>query len=113
MGIYLYLIKTDWWTYKKYLENPQEIKIYKFKFNEEAINLGNFFLEKGIDDYCNCFVEPYGTDFLNKDQCILLKKWITENKNIIQENNFNEIFNVLEDYCKQAIELDTGIEIDL
>jgi hypothetical protein len=113
MGIILYLIKADYWTYDKYSNNAKnEIKIYKFKTIEESIKVGQFFLDNGINDYCGCLVAPYDVDFLDYNQCKLLKEWILNNQNIINESHLEEIFKVLYDYCSEAIKLETGIEIE-
>ena len=113
MGITLYLINTDYWTYDKYSNNSKnEIKVYRFKSIEESLKVGQFFLDNGINDYCKCLVAPYDVDFLDYNQCKLLKQWISKNKKIIIESNLEKIFEVLDDYCSEAIQLETGIEIE-
>ena len=113
MGITLYLINTDYWTYDKYSNNSKnEIKVYRFKSIEESLKVGQFFLDNGINEYCGCLVAPYDVDFLDYNQCKLLKQCISKNKKIIIESNLEKIFEVLDDYCSEAIQLETGIEIE-
>ena len=113
MGITLYLINTDYWTYDKYSNNSKnEIKVYRFKSIEESLKVGQFFLDNGINEYCGCLVAPYDVDFFFFFQCKLLKQCISKNKKIIIESNLEKIFEVLDDYCSEAIQLETGIEIE-
>ncbi len=112
MGIVLFLIKADFWTYNTYLENPKEIKVYKFKSLEESLKVGNFFLNSGVNDYCKTLVAPYDVDFFNVEQCTLLKEWIKNNRQLIIEAELVDIFELIEEYCTEAIKLGTGIEIE-
>lgn len=113
MYIALFLIKPPATQYGDFPDEPsdkKDIKKYELS-NEEAQALGNIFL-KYIDDYCGCLVEPYDCDWLDKNKCALLKEWIANNKELIAEFNLTKIFEVLDDFCSKAIELDTCIVIE-
>ena len=58
-------------------------------------------------------VAPYEYDYWNSDQCKKIVNWIENNRELIKSFNLEEMFKVINDYCKQAVELDTGVEIEL
>jgi len=92
--------------------DEQDIRKHKTKNFEESMKLGQFFSDN-INDECGTLVANYEYDYWNQEQCKNVVRWIEKNKKLIKEAELEEIFKVINDYCKQAIELDTGVEIDL
>ena len=76
------------------------------------MKLGQFFSDN-VNEECGTLVANYEYDYWNQEQCKNVVRWIEKNQKLIKEAELEEIFKVINDYCKQAIELDTGVEIDL
>lgn len=110
-----------------YLKKPKEVgsgyypeeldekdqKKYIIENLDEALSLGEFFLESGINDYCNSYLGPYDVCIFNSEQCKLLLEWISNNRNKIVDSGLENLFKVIEEYSKEAVKLDTGIEIEV
>lgn len=97
----------------KYPEiNDQDIKKYKIRTLEEAIKIGEFF-EKYINKDCATMTAPFELDIIFPDQCKILQNWIDNNQELIITNDLKEYFDVIHEYCTTAIELETGIEIEV
>ncbi|MBQ1550743.1 MAG: hypothetical protein IIZ67_01450 [Bacilli bacterium] len=110
IGLYLEkpIIKTG------YYPEIDESKIKKYRNGslEQSIKIGQFFFDN-INDECETLVAPYEYDYWNSDQCKKIVNWIENNRELIKSFNLEEMFKVINDYCKQAVELDTGVEIEL
>ena len=79
---------------------------------EQGMKIGQFFFDN-VNEECGISVAPYEYDFWNPEQCKKIINWIEKNNILIKENSLDEFFKVIDQYCKKAIELDTGVEIDL
>lgn len=66
-----------------------------------------------IDDACNALLDYGDVDFFNCEKCAKLKEWIDERLKKTMEPRYRELLNVLNDYCTRAIELNTGVVIEL
>ena len=88
------------------------LKKHRTKNFEETMKLGQFFSDN-INDECDTFVANYEYDYWEPEQCKKIVNWIEKNQDKIKEAKLDEIFKVINDYCNQAVELDTGVEIDL
>ena len=88
------------------------IKKYRTGNLEQSIKIGQFFFDN-VNDECGTLVAPYEYDYWEPKQCKKIVNWIDKNQVIIKDSCLHEFFQVIYDYCKQAVELDTGVEIDL
>ena len=88
------------------------IKEYRNGTLEQSLKIGNFFLNN-IDEECDVLAGPYEYDYWDSKQCKKIVDWIEKNQDKIKETELDAFFKVINDYCKQAVELDTGVEIDL
>lgn len=97
-----------------YYPQIDENDVIKYQINDSSIpsKLGQFFFDY-INEECGTLVAQYEYDYINPQQCIKLKEWIMNHNKLIEDNGLNELFTVINSYCEKAIELDTGIEIDL
>ena len=91
--------------------NPEgRIEEFKFVENDEE------FFEQDIDEIdsvCNALLDLYDVEFFNAEQCALLSNWIEERINKPIEPRYKEILEVLNNYCKRAVTLNTGVVIEL
>ena len=111
IGLYLKKIKLPEKGHYPEEMPDKDIKKYSLKLNE-ALILGNFFLNN-IDEYLESVIGPYDYDYFTVDQCKKLKFWIDNNSDLINKNDLSDIFKIIYEYCNKAIELDTGIEMEL
>ena len=97
-----------------YYPQIDENNVIKYQINDSSIpsKLSQIFFDY-INEECGTLVAQYEYDFINPQQCVKLKEWILNNSNLIEQNNLGELFEVINNYCEEAIKLDTGIEIDL
>lgn len=112
MYVGLYLKKPEIIEGEYPLIDENDIKKYKIESLSEALKLGQFFLDY-VNEECETMTAPYEVDIIMPKQCVLLKEWIVNNKDLIKNNNLEDIFDVIYHYCTEAIELDSGIEIEL
>lgn len=66
-----------------------------------------------IDDACDVLLDNGDVDFFNCEKCAKLKEWIDNRLKIAMEPRYRKILEVLKDYCIRAIELNTGVVIEL
>ena len=92
--------------------DEKNIKKYWIKDLKTALDLGRFFLDN-INEECETILGPYEYDYLTPQQCELLICWINNNKELINASNLSTLFDVIKEYCDEAIKLDTGIEIEV
>lgn len=110
IGLYLKKPVINYGHYPKI--EKKYIKEYRIGTLDQSIKLGNFFLDN-IDKACDVLVGPYEYDYWNSEKCKIIVSWIEKNKNLIKESKLDDFFKVINEYCIKAIELDTGVEIDL
>lgn len=66
-----------------------------------------------IDTACDVLLDFGDADFFNREKCEKLNEWIDNRlKNTIAPR-YRETLEVLKDCCNQAIELNTGVVIEL
>lgn len=66
----------------------------------------------GIDKVCGNLLDYSDVDFFDSNQCVVIKKWLEKNK-VTDNPRLNELYDVLYDYISRAIELGTGVIIEL
>ena len=65
-----------------------------------------------IDNKCDAF--DYGDiDYFDAQKCVILMEWIEERLQKSITARYREILEILKDYCNRAIELNTGVVIEL
>ena len=67
---------------------------------------------KGIDKVCPNLLDYGDVDFFDGSKCIILKKWLEEHKGT-DSLRLNELYDILYDFVSRAIELNTGVVIEL
>lgn len=88
------------------------IKSVKIGTINDSKKIGQFFYNN-INNECGLLTAPFEYDYWNSNQCKKLVEWINNNQPIIKGANLDEFFEIINDYCKKAVELNTGVEIDL
>lgn len=66
-----------------------------------------------LDGYCDALLDNGDVDFFDASKCAKLKEWIDERLQKPTVPRYREILEVLRDYCRRAVELNTGVVIDL
>ena len=62
---------------------------------------------------CNALLDLGDVDFFNAEKCGKLRKWIGERFEKPISARYREILEVLKNYCDRAIDLNTGVVIEL
>jgi len=93
--------------------NPS-VEYYILENDFDDVDL--FFDDGAIDEIaerCNSLIGYGEEDYFNAEQCKILSKWIEERLLKPVVPRYKEMLEVLKDYCQRAIELNTGVYIDL
>jgi hypothetical protein len=89
------------------------VEIYRFDVTREHWDL---LLDDFIDpvcDLCEALIDIGDVDFLNADKCKKLKGWLEERLQRDVPETFKPIYEKLLEFSSRAIELNTGVEIEL
>jgi len=70
------------------------------------------FVEK-IYPICENDLSYGDVDYFNKEKCIILKKWLADRMKKPMTPRLELLYGVLRDYVDRAIELGTGVVIEL
>lgn len=90
--------------------DSKKIKYYGLT-KEEAVCLNS--ISEKINNACESLIGLYDTDYLDYIKCKKLLSWIEENINKFSDPMLVGLLNILLDYCSIAINLKTGIIIEL
>ena len=66
-----------------------------------------------IDPLINNLLDYGDVDYFSKEKCIVLKKWLNNRKEKEMSPRLNELYAVLSEYVDKAIDLGTGVVIEL
>ena len=100
-----------------HVKNPQtdnRVKYYQLENDWDDVDF--FFDDNAIDEIakrCDSLIGYGDADYFNAEKCKILKDWIDERLRKPAESRYREMLEVLKDYCQQAVELNTGVYIDL
>ena len=101
--------------YGPYVENPESdrrVNYYKLVNNWDDIDL--FYDDiNDINNTCGALLGYGDLDYFNASKCAKLEKWIEERLHKPLVPRYKEILETLKDYCHRAVELNTGVMIDL
>ena len=89
------------------------VEIYRFDVTREHWDL---LLDDFIDPVCNlceALIDIGDVDFLNADKCKKLKGWLEKRLQRDVPETFKPIYEKLLEFSSRAIELNTGVEIEL
>ncbi len=66
-----------------------------------------------IDNKCKALLDYGDVDYFDTQKCAILKDWIAERlqKQIVPR--YREMLEALSNYCQRAVELNTGVVIEL
>ena len=112
MYIGLYLVKPEIISGDYPKIDEKNIKKHMINSLDDALKLGQFFLDN-INEECETLLAPYDVDIFMPEQCRRIKDWIQTNDILIKESGLEELFKIINEYCDKAIELDTGMEIEV
>ena len=85
----------------------------------EEISLNNDDIElfcKDIDSLnsaCNSTLDKGDVDFFDVQKCMHLRRWIAQRMTLPLSVRYETILIKLDEYCQRAIELKTGVVIEL
>ena len=100
-----------------YVDNPEtdkRVRYYQLENGWDDVDL--FDDDHAIDEIanrCDSLISYGDVDYFNAEKCAILKAWIDERLQKPVVPRYREMLEVLRDYCQQAIELNTGVYIDL
>ena len=88
---------------------------------EAELSRANMMLlyEKGFDDFSSggfCFIHKFlfgDVVYFDTEKCIKLNDWIKERLTEPIDDKYRQALEVLKSYCEHAIELKTGIMVEL
>ncbi|MCR5149701.1 MAG: hypothetical protein K6B52_00555 [Clostridiales bacterium] len=96
------------------VENNPTIEYYILENLWDDVDL--FFDDGAIDEIaerCDSIISYGEDDYFNADKCKTLLRWIEERLLKPAVPRYKEMLEILRDYCRRAIELNTGVYIDL
>ena len=92
-------------------EEPNEmVEEYFLSFEDIKMILNDI---DSIDDYCNALLDYGDVEFFDCEKCKKLNEWIDRRVKDEIEPRYLEILKALETYCSRAIELNSGVVIEL
>ena len=66
-----------------------------------------------LDNKCNALLDYGDVDYFDTVKCIKLNDWIKERLTKPIDDKYRQALEVLKSYCEHAIELKTGIMVEL
>ena len=66
-----------------------------------------------IDERCDALLDYGDVDYFDCNKCAILREWIVERLNKPIDARYQELLGILKGFCERAIELKTGVVIDL
>lgn len=68
--------------------------------------------EVTVNDLCHTWFGDGDIDFLDADQCVVVKDWIESHESFIHENNLEEFMSKFVPYLNWAIDHQTGVTVE-
>ncbi len=114
--LFLSLDGLEWSEYgpiskKPYREDPN-VRCYVFENGLDDADLFFPDIEK-INERCNSLLDYGDVEYFDDRKCSILKDWITERLTRPLDSRYRELLCILIDFCEEAINLKTGVYIDL
>ena len=105
----------------KYYGDIPEISLYPDKFEEYQCGDSEKELDWYLDEHfampvnklCNSLLGYGDVDYLDANKCIKLISWLEENINKESQAKVIDIYKKLLEFAKRAVELKTGIIIEM
>ncbi len=114
MAIQLFLDLNDLRYYGDIPEKPENpfgrIEEYSLSFNDIKMIMEDI---DSLDAACNALLDLGDVDYFNAEKCGKLREWIRERLEKPVSARYREILETLMGYCERAIELNTGVVIEL
>ena len=85
----------------------------KYRIEESDVLLLNEDFVDSVNDACGTLLDYGDIDFFDAEKCKALKNWLVARLNRDCEDRLAELYGKLLDYAEQAIDLDTGIVVEL
>jgi len=114
MAIRLFLDLNDLKYYGDIPEKPESSlgRVEEYPLSSDDIKL---FIKDidSLDAACNDLLDFGDVDYFNAEKCGKLREWIRERLEQPVSARYREILETLMSYCERAIELNTGVVIEL
>ena len=100
-----------------FVHNPKDdcrVEYYQLENSWDDVDL--FDDDNAIDEIakrCDSLISYGDSDYFYASKCAILKEWIEERLQEPTAPRYREMLEVLRDFCQRAIELNTGVVIDL
>lgn len=112
--LFLDLEDLDYYGYIPEIPKNKEGRVELFEFDDEVF--AELFDEDFIDEVnnlCDSYLDLTDVDYFDKEKCAKLKSWLTQR--LVKELNplLKPIYEKLLDFTSRAIELETGVVIQL
>jgi len=101
--------------YGPYVENPESdsrVVYYQLVNTWDDVDLFDDDITD-INDACDALLSYGDLEYFDAAKCAKLEKWIEERLHKPLFPRYKEMLEVLKDYCHRAVELNTGVMIDL
>lgn len=93
------------------VEPDDSYELYKIDW-DDARALDEDFADP-INDLCDSLIGLYDVDYFDAKQCLKLRAWLVERLKRPCTGRLRELYTVLLDYANRAIELGTGVVVEL
>ena len=84
---------------------------YKWDLADQSL-LAEDFMDP-INDLCGTVLDIYDVDYFDTEQSRMLKSWLEERLKQPCDERLRELYTVLLDYATRAVELGTGVVVEL
>ena len=114
MAIQLFLDLNDLKYYGDIPEKPENSfgRVEEYSLSSDDIKLLMEDIDS-LDAACNALLDLGDVDYFNAEKCEKLREWISGRLEKTASTRYREILETLKGYCDRAIELNTGVVIEL
>lgn len=100
-----------------FVDYPYETneKIIYYQLTNDWDDIDLFYDDGAIDEIahrCNSLISYGEADYFNAEKCAILLQWVEDRLSRPCTPRYNEMLEVLRDFCHRAVELNTGVVID-
>ena len=86
-------------------------EVYKWTLDDQMLLAEDFVTP--INELCGVCLDVYDVDYFDSTKCVLLKSWLENRLNAPCATRLQELYGVLLDYASRAIDLKTGVVVEL
>lgn len=87
------------------------VEVFYFEDEENDLLLEDFVFP--INQVCGTLLDDGDLDYFDKSKCPILKSWLEERLTVVSNDTLANLYRKLLEFATKAIELETGIVVEL